>query len=134
MGASSSQKYNISNENLFQILKNIPYDQYTCTECDLVPEIIKINYDKGRIKFKCPNHGEKKLGLKEYFIQEKKHSYFNYECILDKKKQFENQNETFIYCTECRQYLCQQCIENHEHKSSFLKVNELNYKCNKHFI
>ena len=125
MGTSSSETL-LNNKE-----KDSIYDQYTCTECNLVPEILKINYNNGIVEFKCPNHGEKKMEIKEYLQKEENHLYSNLKCSIDKKEQRENLNKIFDYCIKCKKYFCQSCSQDHEHKSSFIKVNELNNKCQK---
>ena len=122
-----NEEINIPNEEI-----NIPNDQYTCPECNLVPEILKIDFVNGSIDLKCQNHGEQKTDIKEYFKGVTKHSYYNLQCNNDKAKQSENINEIFEYCVKCKQNLCQSCSKNHEHESSFIKVNELNSKCPSH--
>ena len=41
-----------------EILK-LPNDQYVCTNCNSIPEIISIDYNKGIIEFKCKTHNVK---------------------------------------------------------------------------
>ena len=51
-------------------LNNIPNDQYACTKCKLMPEIIKVDRNGGTIEFKCREHGIMKKELKKYFEEE----------------------------------------------------------------
>ena len=137
MGTSSNVNENINEnknsfEKLIKELKEIPNDQYSCLECNLTPEILKINFNKGIIEFKCPNHGNKNISIKKYFQNQIKYLYYNYECEIDNLKQKDNINEIFDYCTKCRQCFCRSCSDNHEHKSFLIKVNELNNKCHTH--
>ena len=39
MGLTSSSKKERKNENILEILKDIPNDQYACIECNTIPEI-----------------------------------------------------------------------------------------------
>ena len=164
MGTSSDNKSvkdevnNENNNNHIKLLdleeiKKIPNDQYTCSECSLVPEILNIDYEYNEIEFKCKIHGTKRLSIKDYFIQSSKHSYYNYicqKCNQSQKELFLNEefgeikeednnyilnNIIFKYCYECQQILGQKCSHNHKHnkKQSLLPVNLLNNKCKIHF-
>ena len=81
MGASSSVIKEKQN-NLFD-LKNLPEDQYVCSDCDSIPEIISLSFNKGIIEFRCKEHGIKKIDIKEYFRRESKYLYSNIKCYLD---------------------------------------------------
>ena len=67
-------------------VRSIPNDQYTCSECPLVPEILNIFYNTNEIELKCKAHGIKKLPLKEYFLKEKDFIYNNLTCQICHKK------------------------------------------------
>ena len=87
MGSTSSSTIERRNENILEILKNIPNDQYACIECNIIPEIKEIDHDKGIIQFICLNHGHKTVALKEYFTKEINHIYIiilNVEIIIKK--------------------------------------------------
>ena len=113
-------------------LKNIPIDQYSCPDCSLVPEFLKLDYSRGSLLFECPNHGEKELELKEYFSKE-----LTYKCdkcgkSFNQLKENKNLNAIFNYCIKDKKYLCQNCSKTHEHKGSFIKVSESKIKCSSH--
>ena len=109
----------IGNLQNLEGIKKIPNDQYTCTECSLVPEILNIDYEFNEIEFKCKVHGTKKLSIKDYFIQSSKYSYYNYKCqncnsfqkdtyineeIKEEDNDYIENNIIFKYCYECRIY------------------------------
>ena len=119
-----------SNKYSFDDIKKIPNDQYACTECNLMPEILDLNFDNNKLRFKCPKHGEKDVVIQSYFEKEIQYLYYNSRCNSDHKMQKDNIDDIFNYCQECKKYLCQSCSLKHEHKS--LKVNELNSKCHNH--
>jgi hypothetical protein len=55
MDSDDILSFNIFNERNIKELKEIlklPNDNYTCTECDQIPEIINIDYGTGEIEFK----------------------------------------------------------------------------------
>ena len=65
----SPKVYKIFNENNIKKLKEIlkiPNDNYTCSECDLIPKILNIDYGLGKIEFNCEIHGTKIMILEEY--------------------------------------------------------------------
>ena len=113
-------------------LNNIPNDQYSCTECNLVPEILTVNYEKEIIKFNCPNHKEKEMNLKEYFNREMTYLCNNCGKYFTQIKEKSILNNIFNYCVTCKKHLCQKCSKNHEHKSSFIKISESKIKCHTH--
>ena len=119
-------------EKLINELEDIPNDQYTCIECILTPELTNINYNNGIIKFKCPKHKDIKRPLKEYFKEEIKNLYYNYECKNDNLKQKDNLSQIFDYCTKCKEYFCESCANKHEHNKLLIKVNKLNDICHTH--
>lgn len=109
---------------------DIQIDQYICLECGLIPEITMIDTDNKEIIYKCPKDGEKKIKIKDYFEKEKQ--YFNYSCKCCQKLQENDFNNIFDYCTICKEIYCSTCRQKHEHETSFLKMNEINYKCHTH--
>ena len=119
----------------FDKMKEIPNDQYLCVKCKLVPEIIRIDYNNGVIVIKCPNHGEIKLQIDEYFNKEMPNLYYNYECYFSKLKQSDYFNKKIIFskCFECEEKIfCHNCLKQHGHHRKVIKVNELNNKCGVH--
>ena len=130
MGCSSSSNSHKADSYIEKEIRKIPNDQYTCTECYLVPEIKKIDHDNGNIEFKCRIHGEKKVYIKDYFEKEK--IYYYCVCKNDNTEQKSNINYIFNYCTVCNKIFCQLCFSQHEHQSSSIKINELDTKCHIH--
>ena len=131
MGVGSAQiEKKVSYKYMNKEIANIPNDLYTCLECNLIPEIIKIDYDTGIIEFKCPNHGDKKMEIKDYFKKEKKKILQDYNCQCDSDKVKKNYN--LNYCTKCKKNFCDLCGTKHEHQSLFMKINDKNNKCHNH--
>ena len=97
MGCSNSIAKSVPKEDI----KTIPNEQYVCTECNLIPEIININFDEGKVKFNCSEHGLKEEKIEEYFKNEYKYLYYNYQCCsdncIDNKIQKDNINNIFNY-------------------------------------
>ena len=146
MGTSSSQQNdNVNSQNEFdslQILntsnipnsitinKDIPPDQYTCSKCKLIPEILKL--DLQTIEIVCPKHGKIKLPIKDYLLHESNFTYYNYKCEKDKKLiQKYSPNDIFNFCTECGYIFCKKCSKDHKH-NSLIPSNEIYNKCLEH--
>ena len=122
----------MESSNFTQYFKNISNDQYSCPECSLVPEFLRIDYNRGSLVYECPNHLEKEIALKEYFSKE-----LTYKCdscgkSFNQLKENKNINNIFNYCIKDKKYLCQNCSKTHEHKDSFIKISESKIKCNDH--
>ena len=108
--------------------KNIPNVQYNCQDCLLVPELLKIDFNNFDLKYKCPNHGEKKIGLIQYFSKELNYICDNCDKHYNQINEDSNLDEIFMFCIKCQKYLCQNCLKTHEHSDSFIKVSESKIK------
>ena len=117
-------------KDLKEIIK-IPNDNYTCSECELIPEILNVDYSIGEIEFNCQTHGLKKMPLKKYLLEMSKHNYFNKKCNFCKNIQKNDPNRIFDYCLFCKKIICQNCQSKHK-DSQILKLNDLDNKCLKH--
>ena len=135
VGATAKTIQKNSYKYIDKEIGDIPNDQYTCTDCKLIPELLNIDYDNGMIEFKCPIHGNKKMAFKDYFKKEleRGYHYYNNQCDIDNINQKDNIKKVFEHCTICQKNFCHECSSKHEHKLSFIKINELNNKCNIHF-
>ena len=123
--------------SIFDILKKVPNDQYACTKCDSVPEIIDINIDLGTVEIKCPFHGNESLNIKDYFEKELKYLYYSFECKLTSIPQKDrlNRRNYFIfnsYPDGDKNIICCESCSHHQFGKA-IKVNELNCTCKKHF-
>ena len=128
MGSSSSvQKKNLSD---LEIIRLIPNDQYTCSECALVPEIVNIFYNTNEIEIKCQAHGIKKLSLRDYFLKENSFIYNNLKCQICQKKK--TNQISYKYCYNCKKNLCFDCSIRHNKHYDIINLNDVNNKCNEH--
>lgn len=110
---------------------SIPNDNYTCSECELTPQILNIDYSTGQIELKCEVHGIKKITLKEYLLKMSKYIYYNKKCSFCPEIQKNNKDFVFDYCLYCKSVICQKCQYKHNH-TQILKINDLENKCLKH--
>ena len=90
-------------------------DQYTCSECNLIPEILNINYDTKEIEFRCEIHGDIKIHLVDFFKRE-----LNYECQICNSEKFKKEidSQEFSFCFDCGKVIGTNCLNKHkkEHK------------------
>ena len=116
-------------KDLKEIIK-IPNDNYTCSECELIPTILDVNYATGEIEFSCRIHGVKKMFLKHYLLEMSKHTYMNKKCSFCGKLQKKEPDLIFDYCLFCKKIICQECQSKRAHThSQILKLNDLDNKC-----
>ena len=127
MGASSDSERNNTND-----LEDMPNDQYSCTECKLVPEIKEVDFNEGKIKLKCKKHPEKTIGIKEYFRKESKFLYHNIKCDNHNRKVQRKYHYIFNHFPKTKENLCKECTKDKENEPS-VKINEVNDTCLTHF-
>ena len=111
MGASCSKE----NEDI-----NNRDEPLTCSKCLLIPKILNIDYKNYVIEYKCPKHASRKEKLKDYFRNSKKNLYNNNQNNNLKNKNDKEYKQFFYYCKECKNFLCKNCSDSHEHKKPFL--------------
>ena len=129
-----SDTFQIFNEDNIKNIKQIfelPNDNYSCTDCELIPEILHIDYGTGSITFKCQIHGTKTLSLKEYLLTMSNNTYYNKKCSFCDNIQKNNKDYIFDFCLYCKQITCKKCQSKHKHLQT-LKLNDLDNKCQKH--
>ena len=131
MENDNKDEFQIFVENNIKDLKEIiklPNDNYTCTECELIPEIKEVDYSSGEIEFNCRVHGNKKIPLKNYLLEMSKNTYFHKKCSFCRKIQNKSPDFIFDYCLFCKKIICQDCQQKHTH-IQILKLNDLDNKC-----
>lgn len=131
MENDNKDEFQIFVENNIKDLKEIiklPNDNYTCTECELIPEIKEVDYSSGEIEYNCRVHGNKKIPLKNYLLEMSKNTYFHKKCSFCRKIQNKSPDFIFDYCLFCKKIICQDCQQKHTH-IQILKLNDLDNKC-----
>jgi hypothetical protein len=131
METNTCKIFNEDNIKNIQKILELPNDNYTCTDCELIPEILHIDYGTGSITFKCQIHGEKTLSLKDYFMAMSNNIYYNKKCSFCHNIQNNNTDVIFDYCLYCKKIICGKCKLKHTHLQT-LKLNDLDNKCMKH--
>ena len=129
MGTSSTPQIQKTFSDL-EIIRSIPNDQYTCSECPLVPEILNIFYNTNEIEIKCQAHGIKRLPIRDYFLKENNFIYNNLKCQICNKKK--TNQIIYKYCYNCKKNLCYDCSIRHNKHNDIINLNDVNNKCNEH--
>ena len=122
--------------------RNCPHDQYLCPKCKNVPELVNIFTDNGYVEFKCKDHGNIILKVKDYFkeISNSEFNYFNFKCSNCNIIQKDHLKEgIFQFCYSCRKIYCKDCSKNtNSHKDydeencNCIDVNKMNTRCPDH--
>ena len=116
--------------------KNCPNDQYLCPFCENVPELVNIFTDNGYVEFKCKEHGNILLTVKQYFekMNNSEFNYLNFKCSNCPKIQKDCLREgIFQFCYECRKVYCLTCSnKTTSHIDKCINVNEMNINCPDH--
>ena len=72
-------------------IDKIPEDEFLCPLCDMIPEILEVNLDTGKLTMNCKNHGKITRFATKY-IDELLNSQYTYlenkcrECNKKKKE------------------------------------------------
>ena len=140
LSQSKSQNIDVPSSDNEEILEKrkdfnkIPDDEFICPECDLVPEVLNIHSDNGKIDFLCSKCGEKGISFNDYNskINTSKYNYFNFVC--GKCGETSKNNEIFYYCYDCKKHFCNKCQNEKEHeKHKKIKANEEKNICLNHY-
>lgn len=115
---------------------------FTCNECDSIPNFLNLNYSKTSIEFACKIHGPKEISIKDYLssLNEKQKEK---ECTSQSIScEMHPSNYISYYCYNCEKYFCDECLKNNSkecenyHKkislqSILLKNDDIQYLKNK---
>ena len=132
------------NEEIFSDINfdNIPDDEFYCSKCDQIPEILNIFSDNNKIQYICKKCGLKEKDLKEYF-QEVSKSAFTYLKLCDNLCEYKIDKKSILqYCPICKKNLCTNCIRKYdsdkkghlkEHLNSVIPINKKSDYCAQHY-
>jgi len=121
-------------------IDKIPEDEFLCPLCDMIPEILEVNLDTGKLTMNCKIHGKITRSATKYIdeLVNSHHTYFVNQCwVCEPEPNRKEKGENMIqYCTICRKTICVECAENKdlEHKinNNFIPINEKKNLCKKH--
>ena len=116
-------------------ITSLPEDEFLCPFCNLVPEILNINYDTGIITLECKSHKIIKRPINEYYdnLLKSTYPYTNFKCIKCGKKEKKYKGK-INYCLKCQIFICEFCIDFHhlEDKPFCIQINKKLNTCNIH--
>ena len=124
----------VSSYDSIDNLKFEQMGQYTCDECNSIPQIINLDEKTKTISFKCDKHGLKTMNLNTYLYKCLNYNPTNWKCSSCEKIQ-RNSDETFIYC-QCNNVFCSSCFRMHQknekgdHKHT-IESDKFNLRCKK---
>ena len=88
---------------------------YSCSECQSVIEIIKL--DEKFIGFKCKNNHNIKMNIKEYLDKIREYNnILNNDKIINNSICNNHNKEYLSYCFECNMHLCKKCLKSGKHR------------------
>ena len=102
MGVCNSNTKNRNHKHLKKELSSINNDKYSCIYCYRIPEIKEIEYENQSIVIFCPEHGRKKIKIKDYLNQMT-------NIVQGKCKECGEQN-CIVYDFQKNNYFCEKCI------------------------
>jgi len=103
-------------------------NDYLCIECNEIPEITNVDYDKNILEKKCPK--SKKIMSLSDFINEIKNQNNNMICKICNKT---NDVDGFKFCYLCNKIICPVCFIKHDKNHNMIDYHEYNNKCKIHF-
>ena len=62
----SSENSQENNERTKKKVERLPEDQFLCSKCSAIPEILNIKSNEGKISFNCHKHENEEISVNEY--------------------------------------------------------------------
>ena len=95
-------------------IDKIPEDEFLCPKCDMIPEILEVNLDTGKLTMNCKNHGKITRFATKYIdeLLNSHHTYLDNKCRYCNRKSKRSTIDKLKYCTICRQNICVECAAN----------------------
>ena len=115
----------------------MPQDQFLCSKCSSVPEILSLYSHKGELSINCPKHEEINLTVTDYLDKLKNSNFFylNNRCKICKGKP-QGMNTKMKYCLVCNYPLCAKCVSyydfEHFKDGHIIPIGEKNDTCSIH--
>ena len=115
----------------------LPEDQFLCSKCSLIPEILSINSNTGKISFYCHKHEYDEMSVKAYIntIRDSNYFYLNNICQRCNRKPTGIKTK-MKYCLQCKKPICMKCYPylemEHNEKGFLINISEKNNICSEH--
>ena len=120
-----------------KVESRLPEDQFLCSKCSLIPEILNIKSNEGKISFICHKHKKKDISVNEYInsIRDSTYFYLNNKCRMCGGKPTGIKTK-MKYCLKCKKPICMKhypLIEMKHNEEGFLiNISEKNNICSEH--
>jgi hypothetical protein len=101
----------LSDSNIEINKDEIMNNDLRCLNCYLIP-FLTINTPTHSINLNCNFGHSTKLSVEEYLEKGYENNFSNLSCNKCKTKIFKNEKD-FIYCKECSELLCLNCVKKH---------------------
>ena len=101
----------LSDSNIDFNRDEIMNNDLRCLNCYLIP-FLTINTPSHSINLNCNFGHSTKLSVEEYLEKGYENNFSNLSCNKCKTKIFNNEKD-FIYCKECSELLCLNCVKKH---------------------
>ena len=122
---NSHESNDISNQDLI-------INDYSCKECDAIPEITNIDYDKDIFLKICPKN-KKVMNLSDFINETKNQSNQLIECQICNKCYLKNNLDGFKYCYLSKKIICPLCFIIHDKSHNMIDYHEFKTKCKIHY-
>ena len=112
-------------------IDKIPEDEFLCPKCDMIPEILEVNLDTGKLTMNCKNHGKITRFATKYIdeLLNSHHTYLDNKCWYCNRKSKRSTIDKMKYCTICRQNICVECAANidmeHQINNNFVRLKNI---------
>ena len=88
-----------------------------CPKCFLIPSLSLITENnEHKIEYECENQHKGILSFDKFIKECLKFNLENIACLTCKKNRVENMNLNYFYCFQCKNYLCNKCVNVHDEK------------------
>jgi len=110
-----------------------------CPKCFLIPSLsLIIENNEHKIEYECENQHKGILSFDNFVKECSKFNLENITCLSCKKNRNENINLYYFYCFQCKNYLCNKCMNIHDEKLKekhfhFVSIEKLDGFCAHHY-
>ena len=111
---------------------NFNFDDITrCPKCNLICLISLISGDIISINYSCENNHQGKIELKDYLDKQYRYYSISKELCDDCGICQKDKDGEFMYCSNCKKFLCHDCIKKHKGHERF-SIDKYDSLCKKH--
>ena len=109
-----------------------------CPKCFLIPSLsLIIENNEHKIEYECESLHKGILSFDKFEKECSKYSLENIECSRCKNSRYEYLNLNYFYCFQCKNYLCNKCINAHDEKLKekhfHISIEKFDGFCTQHY-